>query len=146
MHVLDSIMSPPISQKVFCDTSFFYASISRNDINHEEAVKRLEYALENSITFVTTWDIISETVTLLRYRSSYKDAIQFLDMVVPTLEIVTYDNSVRDEAKTIFRKLGKDKRISFCDAVSFVIVSVVLDSVPCFSFDRDFRSLGLTVI
>ncbi|MDA8079831.1 MAG: hypothetical protein M0Z79_12960 [Nitrospiraceae bacterium] len=34
---------------------------------------------------------------------------------------------------------------AFCDAVSFVVVTHLLDNVPCLSFDKDFRSLGLLV-
>lgn len=39
----------------------------------------------------------------------------------------------------------KRKRLSFCDAVSFVVITHLLDSMPCFTFDKDFKSLGLTV-
>ena len=137
---------PYLSSKIFCDTSFFYASISKKDVNHQEAKRRLTYSVKNKILFVTTWDIISETLTLLRYRSSYKDAIEFLDNILPNIEIVNYDDSVRDEAKDVFRKFGRDKSLSFCDAISFVIVSKVLDGIPCFSFDEDFTKLGLTII
>lgn len=37
------------------------------------------------------------------------------------------------------------KRLSFCDAISYVVVSGLLGGVPGLSFDKDFRSLGLTV-
>jgi predicted nucleic acid-binding protein len=66
--------------------------------------------------------------------------------VKPKLHIVSYDDSVREQAAAVFRRLGKDKKLSFCDAISFVLVSTLLGHMPCFSFDRDFRSLGLTVL
>jgi predicted nucleic acid-binding protein len=94
---------------------------------------------------LTTWDIISETVTLLRYRASYNIAVKFLDDVKPTLFIVLYDDSVRIVAEKVFKKLSRDKRLSFCDAISFVVITHLLDNIPCFTFDKDFRSLGLTV-
>ena len=46
----------------------------------------------------------------------------------------------------VFRKFARDKKISFCDAISFVVVTSVLEGIPCLSFDRDFKRLGLTVI
>ncbi len=94
----------------------------------------------------STWDIISETATLLRYRCTYGRAIRFLDEVKPTLRIVPCDDSVRSQAEEGFRRLGKDKKLSFCDALSFVVVTTLLDGMPCLSFDRDFKRLGLTVL
>jgi len=131
--------------KVFCDTSFFYASLVPDDANYDRAEDLLEYCRENAVVLYTTWDIISETTTLLRYRASFKTALEFLDKIKPVLYIVHYDDSVRTSAEEVFRKLSKDKKISLCDAVSFVVVVHMLDNIPCFSFDRDFKTLGLTV-
>ncbi|MEW6571445.1 MAG: PIN domain-containing protein [Nitrospirota bacterium] len=137
-------MIPP-QNKVFCDTSFFFASLAPDDSNYERAGELLELCKENSVTFYTTWDVVSETITLLRYRASYRLAVEFLESIKPSLSIVNYNDSVRRAAEEIFKKLSKDKRISFCDAVSYVVVTHILDNIPCFSFDGDFRSLGLTV-
>lgn len=131
--------------KAFCDTSFFFASLSPDDSNYSRAGEILEFFRENKISFYTTWDIISETITLLRYRASYKLSIEFIDVVKPSLHIVHYNDSVRMAAAEIFKKLSRDKRLSFCDAVSYVIITHMLENMPCFSFDSDFRSLGLTV-
>lgn len=131
--------------KVFCDTSFFFAALCANDRNYGKAGTLLEYCSDNAVTLCTTWDIVSESVTLLRYRADYRTAVQFLDDVKPTLQIVPYDDSARTAASEVFKKLSKDKRLSYCDALSYVIVTQVLDHVPCFAFDKDFRNLGLTV-
>ena len=93
-----------------------------------------------------TWDIISETLTLLRYRRSYHEAATFLTEVKPNLHIVNYGETVRTEAEQIFRRYGPEHRLSFCDAISFVVVTTLLDDVPSLAFDGDFRALGLTVI
>jgi predicted nucleic acid-binding protein len=94
----------------------------------------------------TTWDVISETITLLRYRHSAGAAIRFLDDVKPGLHVVDYGASIRVEAEQVFRRRGRDHRLSFCDAISFVVVTALLEHIPCFAFDEDFRRLGLTVI
>jgi len=131
--------------RVFCDTSFFFASLCPDDSNFEKAGELLEHCVINAVTLCATWDVVSETVTLLRYRADYKTAVEFLDAVKPELSIVRYEDSIRNAAEEVFRKLSKDKRLSFCDATSYVVVTHLLDNIPCLAFDRDFRSLGLTV-
>jgi predicted nucleic acid-binding protein len=131
--------------KAFCDTSFFFAALWPEDTNYERAGAVLATCLENSVTLHTTWDVISETVTLLRYRADYQTAVLFLEKIKPTLALVRYDDSVRSAAEKVFKKLSQDKKLSFCDAVSYVVVTHVLDNMPCLSFDRHFRNLGLIV-
>jgi predicted nucleic acid-binding protein len=46
----------------------------------------------------------------------------------------------------VFRRYGRERRLSLCDAISLVVVTTLLDRMPCFAFDGDFRRLGLTVI
>ncbi len=135
----------PSGSKVFCDTSFFFASLAPDDSNYDRAGEILEHCRDNAVMLYTTWDVISETITLLRYRASYQLAVQFLESIKPSLLIVSYDASIRKAAEEIFKKLSKDKRLSFCDAISYVVVIHILNDVPCLSFDRDFKSLGLTV-
>ncbi len=131
--------------KAFCDTSFFFASLCPDDSNFDSAGNLLKYCKNNSVALYTTWDIISESVTLLRYRASYNTAVKFLDIIKPALSIVQYEDSVRIAAEEIFKKLSRDKRLSFCDAISYVVITHILDNIPCFTFDKDFTNLGLAV-
>jgi predicted nucleic acid-binding protein len=85
-------------------------------------------------------------VTLLRYHCSYTRALAFLHHVKPLLRLVPYDDSVRSQAEDVFRRLGSDKKLSWCDIISFVVVTMLLNNMVCLSFDRDFKQLGLTVI
>lgn len=132
--------------RVFCDTSFFFASLYPKDVNYERAGQILKDALSQEISLCTTWDIISETATLLVYRFNSKAAIRFLDEIKPVVNIVYYDDSVREEAERVFRLMSKDKKLSFCDAISYVVVKRILKDIVCVSFDEDFSSLGLSVI
>jgi predicted nucleic acid-binding protein len=136
----------PFSTLVFCDTSFFYACLDPKDANHARARLLVAESATAGTTWCTTWDIISETVTLLLYRRNYHAALAFLTDVKPGLHIVAYGDRVRDEAEHMFRTYARDHRLSFCDAISFVVVNSLLDHVPCFTFDADFRRLGLTVL
>jgi predicted nucleic acid-binding protein len=131
---------------LFCDTSFFYACFDSRDVNHQRAEDLSAEAAESGSTLYVTWDIISETLTLLRYRRSYRVALTFLSEIKPDLHIVNYGDSVRAEAEQIVRRYGRDHKLSFCDAVSFVVVTTLLDDIPSLVFDEDFRALGLIVI
>ena len=132
--------------RVFCDTSFFYACLDQRDVNHEQAKQLSEEAAIVGSALYVTWDIISETLTLLRYRRSYREAVAFLTDVKPHLHIVNYGETVRTEAEQIFRRYGRERKLSFCDAISFVVVTTLLNAMPSLAFDTDFRALGLTVV
>lgn len=132
--------------QAFCDTSFFFASLYPKDVNYERAGLLLEEALAQEITLYTTWDIVSETATLLLYRFNSRASLRFLDEIKPVLSMVYYDESVRKEAEQVFRVFTKDKKLSFCDAISYVVVRTVLKDVVCLSFDEDFSRLGLTIV
>ena len=132
--------------RLFSDTSFFYACFDQRDVNHQRANEPSKDAAASGSRLYVTWDIISETLTLLRYRRSYREALTFLTEIKPNLHIVNYGESVRAEAEQIFRRYGRDHKLSFCDAVSFVVVTTLLDDMPSLAFDGDFRALGLTII
>jgi predicted nucleic acid-binding protein len=136
----------PLPPRVFCDTSYFYACADRDDTYYRPAVALAGQAASRGTQLWTTWDVISETITLLRYRHSPTAAIRFLAGVKPGLHIAEYGAEARAEAEQVFRRHGRDHRLSFCDAISFVVVTTLLERMPCFAFDEDFRRLGLTVI
>lgn len=135
-----------LPRRVFCDTSFFYACLDPADRNHRPAAGLVEAAGDSNSILTTTWDVVSETTTLLRYRLSFVAAWSFLSEVKPRLEIVAYGEGTRTEAEDIFRLYGAERRLSYCDAISFVVVTTLLEGIPCLAFDRDFRALGLTVL
>ena len=136
----------PVLPRAFCDTSYFYACADTDDQYYSTAVTLTEHVATRGTQLWTTWDVISETVTLLRYRHSSTAAFRFLDNVKPSLHVVEYGPDVRVEAEQVFRRHGRDHRLSFCDAISFVVVTTLLQRIPCLAFDEDFRRLGLTVL
>jgi predicted nucleic acid-binding protein len=54
--------------------------------------------------------------------------------------------SQHHQAIALFNLFGKNKKISFVDALSRVLISGELNNMPALSFDRDFRAMGLTTI
>lgn len=66
----------------------------------------------------------------MQYRRSYSEALAFLSEIKLDLHIVNYGDSVRAEAEQIFRRYGRDPKLSFCDTVSFVVVTALLNDIP----------------
>jgi predicted nucleic acid-binding protein len=134
------------SDRVFCDTGFFYACLAQRDRHYDRAGELLEQCRDQRIRMFSTWEVVSETITLLTYRLHARAAVQFLDTMKPALALIPITQAVLSEAEEVFRRHVRARRLSFCDAISFVVVTTLLDNVPCLSFDGDFKALGLTVI
>ena len=134
------------SDRVFCDTGFLYASLARGDRHYDRAGNLLEQCRNQQVQMFSTCDVVSETITLLTYRFHPQAAVEFLDTMKPALALVPVTDAIRSQAEQVFRRHVKARRLSFCDAISFVVVTTLLDNIPCFSFDEDFKALGLTVI
>lgn len=135
-----------LGPRVFCDTSFFFAALAPRDVNHARAGEILAMCRKERTSLISSWDVVSETATLLTYRLHARAGVAFLESVKPALTLVPTTLAALEEAERVFRRLAPRQRLSFCDAISFVIVSTVLDNVPCLTFDRDFEDLGLTVV
>ncbi|MDE2180340.1 MAG: type II toxin-antitoxin system VapC family toxin [candidate division NC10 bacterium] len=134
------------TQVVYADTSYFYATLDSRDRDHGRAQALAHQIQEQGVGIVTTWEVIVETVTLLRYRYSYLGAQTFIWRVLPTLNLVYVDDTERQKALALFGRVSRDWKISLCDAISAVAVRDRLGAIPCLAFDDDFRRLGLTVI
>jgi predicted nucleic acid-binding protein len=132
--------------RVFCDTSFFHACLDPSDTHHPQAYSLVAEATAARVALHTTWDVVGETVTLLRYRVSHASALSFVDVLYPRLQLVEYGAELRAQALDVVRRSGHERRLSLCDATSFVVVTTLLERMPCFAFDEDFRRLGLAVI
>lgn len=136
----------PWPARIFCDTSFFFASLEARDANHAAAVRWLESSEAAETTLWTTWEVIGETVTLLRRKSGYRKAADFVENVVPVIQVAPCDDSVRREALEVFQRFARDKDLSFCDCLSFVVLTSVVEPMPSATFDRHFKMLGLPVL
>lgn len=130
----------------FCDTSFFYATLDNKDHDHPAAATLADWVQANNVSLFTTWEVVLETVTLLRYRYSYQGSMAFIEEVLPHLNLIQLTSEDRINALEIFKKFSKDKQISLCDAISYVVVRDYLNFAPCLAFDEDFEQMGLTVL
>lgn len=136
-------MQPPSLHGVFADTSFFYAFLDKDDRNHSMAVQQSESVETRKLAIVSTWEIVMETVTLLRYRHSYGTSITFIREVLPSLQLFSLSENDRQKTLKLFEQLSRDKNLSLCDITSYFIITKHLKHMLYLAFDDDFRSLGL---
>jgi predicted nucleic acid-binding protein len=134
------------SRDVFVDTSFWFAALDPSDRNHARAELLAQAAADEHVRLHVTREVVGETLTLLRYRAGPREALLFLDDVVPALHVIDASAQLHAVALAVFRKLAARRRLSYCDALSFVVVRRVLNDAPCLAFDRDFRAFGLAVV
>lgn len=134
------------ARSVFGDTSYFYALADSRDEHHWRALELSEEVAELRIEVATTWDVVVESVTLLRYRLGFQAASKFLAALDNGLIVFRPSEDDRQRAVEIFLSRSRDKELSLCDAMSYVIVSRHLEWAACLAFDADFASLGLTIL
>ena len=130
---------------VYCDASFFVALFSKKDVKHKRALELFKEIRENRIMIHTCWFIISEAMTVLFSQYGYSEAMTF-NQSVDLYKIFHSTESQHHQASALFNLFGKDRKISFVDALSRVLISGELKNMPALSFDRDFSAMGLTTI
>jgi predicted nucleic acid-binding protein len=134
-------------KRVFVDTSAFFAHLVAEDAHHAEARALFERAARESWTLITTNAVVWETYTLtrVRARNGREIAIGFLDDIQDGLCDIERVRPL-DEARAVeLLKRYADKRYSFCDALSFVVMEQ-LGVAEALAFDDDFRSYGKLVL
>lgn len=82
----------------------------------------------------------------MRRKAGYDRALGFVQEVLPALHLAAADDSMRQEALEVFRRFARDKKLSFCDCLSYVVITTILEGVSTATFDRHFRALGLPVV
>jgi len=130
---------------VYCDASFFIALFSKKDIKHKRALELFKEIKEEQITIYTSWFVISESMTVLRYQYGYTEALSF-NQSIDLYRIHQASENQLQQAVSVFNLFNKDKKISFVDALTRVLIYGDLKKIPALSFDSDFKTLGLTTI
>jgi predicted nucleic acid-binding protein len=130
---------------VYCDASFFIALFSKKDIRHTRALQLFKEIKEERIAIHTSWFVISESMTVLRYQFGYTEALSF-NQSIDLYTIHQSTESQHQQAIAVFNLFNKDKKISFVDALTRVLIYGELKKIPALSFDSDFKALGLTTI
>ena len=118
---------------------------SKKDSKHKRALELLKEIKECRILIYTSWFIISETMTVLLYRYGYTEALTF-NQSIDLYRILNPSESQHHQAIALFDLFARDRKISFVDVLSYIFIKDKLAGIPAISFDKDFKTLGLTTI
>jgi predicted nucleic acid-binding protein len=129
--------------RIFVDTSAWYAIIDKNDRDHAAAVAKIPIL---GYSLITSNYVLDEIITLLKIRLGPTIAITFgqklWNQEVSTLVRITEEDEV--SAWGIFRQY-EDKGFSFTDCTSFALMER-LEINTVFAFDDHFVQYGKFVI
>lgn len=129
--------------RIFIDTSAWYAIIDKTDRDHAAAVTKAQI-LDRPL--LTSNYIFDEILTLLKTRLGPSIAIRFgqelWNQKVSTLVRITEEDEAR--AWALFRQY-EDKGFSFTDCTSFALMER-LDIHTAFAFDDHFVQYGKFLI
>lgn len=132
-------------QKLFIDTSAWYALADPKDDNHQSAI-----AYRNQIgikyRLVSTNYVFDELYTLLLLNVGYGGCLGLkgqLDLMIEgdILDVVWVSEAVERESWKIFERYNVDKEWSFTDCTSYAIMKQ-WEITEVFTFDRHFNQMG----
>lgn len=131
--------------RLFVDTSALIALADRSDQYHASADRFLR-GLEDGSKLHTSNYILDETLTRLRFTAGLAAALKFAGLAYRpgTFQIHYVDAFIDQEALRILSRY-RDKKLSHTDATTVVFLKR-LGLQQIFSFDADFRTLGLEVL
>jgi uncharacterized protein len=124
---------------VFVDTSAWYALLDRTDAEHTAIVDQLR---EHRVRLTTSNFVVSETITLLRYKVGWAFACNFGDKIRTgkLAELERISPADEDAAWRIFLRY-RDHTFSFVDCTSFALMER-LCLTTAITLDEDFRTFG----
>lgn len=131
--------------RLYCDASFFIALFSKSDQMHVRARSLFKEIARERVTLITAWPVVGETMTILRYHDGYRSALAFNNSL-DLYKIIAPTENHYHQAVAIFHLKSKARKISFVDALSYLLITAELDEIPALSFDSDFKAMGLTVV
>ena len=132
---------------IFVDTSAWAAIEDTTDANYWAALDYQDYLI-STCHLVTSSAVLDESYTLLLMNVGYLRTVSFkniIDLMAETavLTVVHVSESIEEEAWTVFERFNVDKRWSFTDCTSKVIMEQ-RGIHEVFTFDHHFEQMGFT--
>lgn len=132
------------NERVFVDTSAFYALMDRSDNNYEQAVALWASLLEKDLYLCTGNYIIVETLALLQSRLGFEAAKLWYGDLLNLAEVLGIDRSMHNLAYELWLSLGR-RKLSFVDCLSFMAMRHY-NVEKVFGFDRHFVEQGFEIV
>jgi predicted nucleic acid-binding protein len=132
-------------RQIFVDTSAWDAIADSGDPKHDVALLFRD-EIAGQCKLVVTNYILDELYTLLLVNVGYQRAVDFkakLDILVEegVLEVIWVSEGIASEAWAVFERFNVDKRWSFTDCISYVVMKRC-GIIEVFAFDDDFAQMG----
>jgi len=132
---------------IFVDAGLFYARLADDDNNHA-AAELFFNGLGLTVPLITTNVVVYEAHALLLrldrappVASTHRVSRRFLQQVdLGLCRVVSVTDDDHRAARVLLERHG-DKRYSFCDALSFVVMERLGIEIAA-SFDRHFKQYG----
>ena len=136
----------PMISKVFVDTNVFVALEDQNDSTHKKAIELSLLLNQNKkMKFYTSSEVIGETLTVVSHKLGKEMARLFMKKYKNTkTREIFFEENMYQVTKGLFLR-NKSKNISFIDCSSVLAMRRAKIKV-IFSFDEDFRKLGVKLL
>ena len=131
-------------EKVFIDTSAFYALMDRSDSYHKSASKLWAHFLDNEYDLKTSNYVTVETLALLQNRLGFEAAGLWSRDVLGIVETIWIDEVLHNLAFEIWFSLGR-RKLSLVDCASFIVMRHH-EMEQIFGFDKHFTEHGFDVL
>ncbi|MGQ9779367.1 MAG: type II toxin-antitoxin system VapC family toxin [Bacillota bacterium] len=135
--------------KVFVDTSAWIALVAAKDPHHEAVAAAWREMLGRGARPVTTSDVLTETITFLRYRAGHRTAVDFRETVGRAVEegrlrLVWVDEELFAQAWAVFLRYA-DWELSMADCTGLALCR--REKIrTALTLDRHFRVAGLETV
>ena len=136
-------------KKIFVDTWAWYALADKSDVDHSIAEETNKQLLDDGYLLVTTNNVLSESVTLMRYKLNHFVAVKFWNMTQQLVEsgfveVVRVNEWHEQKAWEIFEKYD-DQKFSLVDCTSFAVMQD-LSLSEVFTGDHHFSIMGFICV
>jgi len=136
-------------KRVFVDTSAWIGLMNSNERHHNAAVT-FHKSLAPMALRITSWGIVSETFTWIRYHIGDREASRWLTLK-ETMENqgflqVIYPDSLMETG--VRRVIGRyhDQKLSYVDAFTIALIHSRPDIDAVFAFDHHMSLTGIPVL
>ncbi len=136
-------------RRVFVDTSAWIELIDKNSLHHSHALF-FHTNLNPMALRITSWGVISETFTWIRYRTGHRDATSWLAMKDELedrgyLQVVFPDPPMESRVRRIIARFH-DQKLSYVDAFSIALIQSRPDIDAVFAFDHHLALAGIPLL
>jgi len=136
-------------QSIFVDTSAWIDLMNKSERHHAAAVE-FHQSLPSTTLHITTWGIVSETFTWIRYHIGGREALRWLTLKETmerqgVLQVVFPDSQMEVGVRKVINRFG-DQSLSYVDAFSIVLIQSRPDIDAVFAFDHHMTLTGLPVL